>query len=72
MRELNRCSRCGKEFNNFQIEVLLETKTSRLKENKLWEHLPNLSIKSREVLCRECFELFSKSISDGMKLSEGQ
>jgi DNA-directed RNA polymerase subunit RPC12/RpoP len=71
MRTVDRCSRCGKEFNNLQIEILLETRTSRVKENGLWEPLPNLSVKSREVLCKECFDIFAIGINENMNKKEG-
>lgn len=54
-----RCSRCGKEFEDVKVDVVLLINPKMKKENGLYESMPNSETNSREILCFECFEKFS-------------
>ena len=57
------CSRCDKEIkNDFKIEVMLSVKVERVKENDICEAVPNSDTTSREILCFDCFDKFSKTL----------
>lgn len=59
----DRCTRCGKDFNDFKIDISFSIKVDRLKENSVWEYVPNLDQVSREILCDDCFKKFSDLMS---------
>lgn len=54
--EINNCTRCGKEFDKFRIMTIFHMETQRIKENGVWEEIPNLNNTSKEILCEECFD----------------
>lgn len=56
--DINRCSRCGKKFEDLRLSIRLDIFTERLKETGAWEEIPNLTQVSSETLCPECFNKF--------------
>ena len=54
------CSLCGKPLDDFKITISLHVETARLTESQTWESIANADIKSREVLCKECFDHFTE------------
>lgn len=64
---IENCTRCNKKFTDLKITVSQMIETERLKENGVWEKLPNLNLVSREILCKECFDIYSDTISNKMK-----
>ncbi len=56
--DINRCSRCGKKFEDLRLSIRLDIFTERLKETGVWEEIPNLTQVSTETLCPECFDRF--------------
>jgi DNA-directed RNA polymerase subunit RPC12/RpoP len=54
-----KCTRCKKELDDFKIDLSFKIKVDRMKENSIWEYIPNLDQVSREVLCQDCFLKFS-------------
>lgn len=65
------CSRCGKTLTKFRITTILHMETQRIKENGVWENIPNLGNTSKEILCEECFEEFAE-ILEGMNKKHGE
>lgn len=58
-----KCSRCECEIvDNLQVEIALSINAQRIKENGIAENVPNSSTTSREVLCFECFDEFSRAL----------
>lgn len=62
--EIEYCTRCRKELTDFRIQINFHIITDVKKENSVWEYLPNLDNKSREVLCINCFDKFSTLMSE--------
>jgi len=60
---MDNCTRCGKELNDFRISIGFDIKVDRMKENSIWEYIPNLDSTSREELCPDCFDEFSEILS---------
>lgn len=58
------CTRCNKELKDLKIEVGLSVYVERIKENGVTEQVPNSNTNSREILCFECFEEFSKALEN--------
>jgi len=56
------CTRCGKELKDLKIDISLSVFVERIKENDILEQVPNSDTTSREVLCFDCFEKFSKAL----------
>ncbi len=67
--QITKCTRCGKEFKDFKISVVLNINTYRLKETGIWESIPNLEQTSQDVLCRDCFDSFANILE---KMNEPQ
>lgn len=63
---MEKCTLCGKEFNNIYIDIELDIKGNRKTLNETYEEIPNSRQKSRERLCRECFDKFVDSLSETM------
>lgn len=61
--EIENCTRCGKKFDRFRINTILHIDTQRLKENGVWENIPDLNNTSKEILCEECFNEFTDILS---------
>jgi hypothetical protein len=64
--EIACCTRCGHvidEPNDFRVDIGFSIRVDRLKEDTLWEYIPNLDNISREVLCMSCFDRFSDLMS---------
>ena len=61
---MEKCSRCGEPLNEFKIRVKFNIKVDRLKDNSIWEYIPNLHNESNEILCNTCFMKFSELISE--------
>lgn len=53
--EITNCTRCGKPFTDFRLQVIMELHTDRLKDTGAWEEVPNLCQTSIEYLCKDCF-----------------
>ncbi len=68
MNEVSYCTRCGKEFKDFRVDIRIQTRVDRLREDGVWEFIPNLDVGSREVLCYECFNMFTSAISGEMNV----
>ena len=62
--EINNCTRCGKELNDFKVNIKLEMRVDRKKDSSVWEYIPNLDTRSHEILCVECFDKFSNLMSE--------
>ena len=60
---MENCTRCGKRFTDLKIEISQVVETNRLKDNHVWEKLPNLNIVSKEILCKECFDIYADNLS---------
>lgn len=60
--EISNCTRCKASLVDLQIDISFNIKTNRIKESGVWENIPNLNNDSREVLCKDCFDLFVKSM----------
>lgn len=60
---MDKCTRCGKELNDFKIDINFSIKVDRMKNDSIWEYIPNLDNNSREVLCLDCFNKFSELMS---------
>jgi hypothetical protein len=69
MNEVFCCTRCGKEFKDFRVDLRVQTRVDRLREDGVWEFIPNLDIRSREVLCYDCFDKFTAAIGGEMNVS---
>ena len=50
-----KCSKCGKEIDDFMIKINLNFQSYRMKSTKEWEYLPNLDVSNNETLCYKCF-----------------
>ncbi len=61
--DLNKCTRCKKDLTDFRISVAFNINVSRLKESSVWEEVPNLNNASKEILCYDCFNLFTELMS---------
>lgn len=61
--EVKHCSRCKKEIKDLKINITMRVETERLKNNSVWEKIPNLDNISHEVLCEECFNKFADVMS---------
>lgn len=57
------CSKCGKELDDFKIEISFRIIVNRMLKSGQWEYIPNLDNNSNEVLCYDCFDKFSEVIS---------
>ena len=53
------CTRCGNEIDEFKVDISFSIRVDRKKENSVWEYIPNLDNNSREILCYDCFGVFS-------------
>lgn len=62
--EIYKCTRCQKPLEEMRVEVALATGVERLRVDKEWENIPNLSLSSREVLCPECFYAFVDKLKE--------
>ena len=63
---MDNCTRCGKRFTDLKIEISQMVETNRLKDNNVWEKLPNLNVVSKEILCKECFDLYADNMTKAM------
>ena len=63
---MKNCTFCGDELNELMVETNFSLKTHRLKEDDVWENIPNLNLTTREVLCENCFQGFIKVLNDEM------
>lgn len=68
---MEKCTFCGKEFDNIRVSVSLFLESERLREDETWENIPNMNIHTREFLCEECFSKFSEIIPRKMEEKEG-
>lgn len=68
--EIEYCTRCGKKFDKLRINTILHIDTQRLKENGVWENIPNLNNTSKEMLCEECFNKFANVLGEMNKKYE--
>jgi len=68
MNEVYNCTRCGKEFKDFRIDVQVQIRTDRLRKDGVWEFIPNLNTNSREVLCYDCFDKFTNTVGGEMNI----
>jgi len=57
---MENCTRCGKVFTEFKIDINFNIRVDSLKDDNTWEYIPNLDNESREILCNECFDKFSE------------
>jgi hypothetical protein len=62
--EINNCTRCGENFTDFRVDVSFQMKTDRLKDDTMWECVPNLDVVSREVLCLKCYYEFAALLEE--------
>lgn len=65
---IDNCTRCNKKFTDLKITIAQMIETERVKENGVLEKLPNLNVVSREILCKECFDLYAETMSDKMNI----
>jgi hypothetical protein len=62
------CSKCKKDINEgLLIEITLETNVFAIHKNECdctceKEYIPNVSVKTKESLCRDCFNYIAESI----------
>ena len=64
--DITHCTKCGKKFNNTRIKIELKVSSDRLTSVGSWENVANMDIKSAEVLCSECFDVFVDTIDKAM------
>ncbi len=62
-----KCTRCDNEITDFRIDISFSIKVDRIKEDSIREYIPNLDQTSREILCNDCFQKFSKLMA-GMNI----
>lgn len=62
MSTITSCTRCKAPFTDMRVEINFETTVDRLRADKAWESIANLSLKSREILCPECFYKFADAM----------
>ncbi len=55
------CSKCKNEIKTMLIEISLETVVYAINDCKK-EYIPNMSVKSRENLCSDCFNIMSEKL----------
>ena len=55
-----KCSKCNKEVDTLLIEIALETMVYAINGEEK-ELIPNLSVTSKENLCKDCFNIISES-----------
>jgi hypothetical protein len=67
---MEKCTRCSKEFTDLKVAVKLNVNSCRLKEDGLWENLPNLNVESKETICKECFDIFAEALGRHMELKK--
>lgn len=61
---IENCTRCGEKLGKFRINTILHIDTQRLKENGVWENIPNLDNTSKEILCEKCFNEFAEILEN--------
>lgn len=59
----DKCTRCGKRFTTVRVMISQNVKTERVKENGVWEPLPNMDVISHEILCEDCFDKYAEIMS---------
>lgn len=62
MSDICNCTRCGKPLDDFRIDIQFHVRVDRLREDTVWEYIPNLDNTSREVLCYDCFDKFTAAL----------
>lgn len=53
-----KCSRCGKDINDFFIKVTTKYEIIKLEESGLETAYNNISDDTSEYLCKECFDKY--------------
>ena len=57
--DITECTRCKKPLTDFKVDIGFKIRVDRMKDDSVWEYIPNLDNDSREVLCLDCFNTFS-------------
>jgi len=63
---MEKCTFCGKQFNNIKVEVNFNINSQRIRTDDTWEHIPNMDITTTEILCSECFDAFTEGLNAEM------
>ncbi len=68
--EFKTCTRCGKEIKGLKIHINLSLLTYRQKASDIWEKIENADITSNEIVCEDCFNLFSSVLADALNIKD--
>lgn len=60
------CTVCNTEFKDTRISIKLSIESDRKTENETWEIIGNMSLTSKEILCKDCFDRFAESLPKAM------
>ena len=63
---MNKCTFCGRDFEDFKIVIELQFKAYRKTLADTWEVIDNSNIKTSEILCKTCFDKFVDVIDSTM------
>lgn len=61
------CTFCDKNISDIKIAVTISIEAERKRSDDTWENIPNMGIKTGEVLCNKCFSLFTDTLNQSMK-----
>ena len=62
------CTNCKEKLEDFKIIIKLDYEFFRKTSVEAWEEVDNSSVKSNEMLCKNCFDNFVDIISKGMEV----